>query len=114
MSDGDYRFMDIVWKNEPVSSMDLVRICADALGWKKSTVFTMIKRMAEKGCLVNENAVVTACVDREKVQKIYSERLVKENFDGSLPGFLDVFLKDRTLSMSEAEELTALIRAHRE
>ena len=112
--DGEARFMNIIWDSEPVSSGALVEKCAAALGWKKSTTYTMLKRLGEKGLVKNENAVVTALVTREQVQSSESAYVVEQTFSGSLPGFLVAFLGGRTISEEEAEELKKLIDAHKE
>ena len=112
--DGEARFLNIIWDSEPVASGVLVDRCADALGWKKSTTYTMLKRLSDKGLVKNENAVVTALVTREQVQSAESAFVVEQTFSGSLPGFLVAFLGGRTISDAEAEELKQLIDAHRE
>ena len=110
--EGEARFMDIIWDNEPVPSGKLVELCRDALGWKKSTTYTMIKRLGEKGLVKNENSVVSALVSREEVRSAESAFVVEQTFTGSLPGFLVSFLGDRTISREEAEELKKMIDAH--
>ena len=114
LAESDYRFMSLVWDNEPVNSTLLAETALSVLGWKKSTTYTMIKKMSEKGFLRNENAVVTSLIPREQVQTAESEKFVEQTFAGSLPGFLVAFLGGKKISPSEAEELKALIDAHRE
>lgn len=114
LCNSDYRFMMIVWDHAPVGSGDLVRICRDQLGWKKSTTYTEIKRLCEKGILKNENAVVEPLVSREEVQAQESDAFVERTFAGSLPGFLTAFLGGKKLSGKEAEELKNLIDQYRE
>lgn len=114
LHDGELRFLNIIWANEPVSSGDLVGLCQQELGWKKSTTYTMLRRMADKGLLVNENAVVRTLVTRDEVRAAESEYVVEQTFSGSLPGFLVAFLDGRKLSQREAEELKRLIDEHRE
>jgi len=106
--------MCVIWDNEPLSSSRLVQLCAAELGWKKSTTYTMLKKMCEKGLALNENAVVTAQVHRNAVQAHESTQFVRQTFGGSLPAFLVAFLGGRTISDEEAEELKSLIDAHRE
>jgi len=113
LSESDYRFMSLVWDNEPVGSMSLVKLCAEAFGWKKSTTFTMLKRLAEKGLLKNDGAVVTALVPRESVQRTESRLFVDRTFAGSLSEFLAAFFNGKTITDAEAERLYALIEAHR-
>ena len=111
---GEERLMRIIWDFEPLPSGELVRRCAQELGWKKSTTYTMLKRLQEKGYVKNENAVVSSLVSREENQATESAYVVERSFDGSLPGFLVAFLGGRTLSDQEAEELKQLIDAHKE
>ena len=112
--DGEMRLMQIIWDHEPVPSGRLVELCAAELGWKKSTTYTMLKRLGDKGYVKNENAVVTAPVSREQVQAAESRHVVEQSFSGSLPGFLVAFLNGRTISEEEAAELRRLIDEHRE
>ena len=107
--DGEYRFMELVWKNEPVRSMELARLCLDQLGWKKSTCFTVLKKLSQRGFVRNENAVVTAMVKRDEVQRQESKAVVDKSFGGSLPAFVTAFLSDRKLTKEEAEKLRTMI-----
>ena len=112
--EGEARFMDIIWDSEPVPSGKLVELCKEQLGWKKSTTYTMIKRMSDKGLVKNEDAVVTALVTREEVRSAESRSVVEQTFAGSLPGFLVSFLGDKPLSREEAEELKQMIDRYSE
>ena len=107
--DAEYKFASIVWDNEPINSTELVKLCADKLGWKKSTTYTVLKKLSERGILKNKDAVVTALVKREEVQKYESNAVVEKNFDGSLPKFLTAFLGERKITEQEAEELKKII-----
>lgn len=107
--EGEYRFMNLIWEQEPVKSTELARLALKDLGWKKSTCYTVLKKLVERGFAQNEQATVTSLVAREQVQKYESERLVEKNFNGSLPAFLTSFLKDRTLTKEEAEEIRRMI-----
>lgn len=107
--DAEYRFMCVLWEHEPVNSTELVRHCLDRFKWKKSTTYSMIKRLSERGILKNENAIVMALVKKEDVQKYESEVLLEKTFDNSLPVFLTAFLRDKKLSKSEAEKLKKMI-----
>ena len=111
---GEAQLMNLIWDGEPLSSGALAEQCLAALGWKKSTSYTMLKKLVEKGYVQNENAVVSACVSRAAVQAEESSFVVERSFSGSLPGFLVSFLGGKTISDAEAEELKALIDAHRE
>ena len=114
LSLGETRFLNIIWDSEPVPSGKLVELCAEKLGWKKSTTYTRLRILEEKGYVRNENSVVRALVSRQTVQAAESAYVVEETFAGSLPGFLVSFLGGRTISDREAEELKRLIDAHRE
>lgn len=114
LCESDYRFMLVVWENEPVASGKLVTLCAGRLGWKKPTTYTVLRKLCERGFLRNEDSVVSALVPKERVQAFESERFVERAFEGSLPQFLVSFLGGRTISEQEAEELKRLIDAHKE
>lgn len=112
--DGEYKFANLVWEHEPIGSGELVKLSQQQLGWKKSTTYTVLKKLCQKGILHNENAVVTALVKREAVQKYESQAVLEKAFDDSLPKFIASFLSDHKLSQEEAEEIQALIDNHRE
>ena len=107
--DSELKFCEILWQHEPVKSSELVRLCADELGWKKSTTYTVIKRLTERGVVKTENAVVTALVSRDEVQRAESRAFVDKNFHGSLPGFLAAFVGGKGLTAAEADELRRMI-----
>lgn len=107
--DAEYKFLDIIWELEPINSTELTKTCLQKLGWKKSTTYTMIRKLQERGILKNENATVTALIKREQVQKYESEALIEKAFDSSLPVFLATFLKDKRLSRHEAEKIKKMI-----
>ena len=107
--DSELRLCEILWEHQPVKSSELVRLCAEKLGWKKSTTYTVIKRLTERGVVRTEDAVVTALVSRGEVQRAESRAFVERNFRGSLPGFLSAFVGGRGLSTEEADELRRMI-----
>ena len=107
--DSELKLCEILWQHQPVKSSELVRLCADQLGWKKSTTYTVIKRLTDRGVVKTENATVTALVKREQVQQYESQAVVEKAFDGSLPGFLTAFLGKKKLTQAEAEELKRII-----
>lgn len=113
LCDSDYRFMQIVWEYAPIKSGELAVLCEKELGWKKSTTYTVIKKLCEKGFIQNQNALVSVLIPREKVQASETEYFVERTFAGSLPGFLTAFLGERTLSEKEAERLKKLIDEHK-
>ena len=107
--DSELRFCEILWEHQPVRSSELPHLCAEKLGWKKSTTYTVIKRLTERGVVQTEDAVVTALVSRDQVQRAESRAFVERNFSGSLPGFLNAFVGGRGLSAEEADELRRMI-----
>lgn len=107
--DSELRFCEILWGHQPVRSSELAHLCAEKLGWKKSTTYTVIKRLTERGVVQTEDAVVTALVSRDQVQRAESRAFVERNFSGSLPGFLNAFVGGRGLSAEEADELRRMI-----
>lgn len=114
LAEGEYRFACIVWENEPLPSGKLVELSQAQLGWKKSTTYTVLKKLVDRGVLRNENAVVTAAVPKEEVLREESRAVVERAFEGSLPSFLAHFMGGRTLSDAEADELKAVIDRYRE
>ena len=114
LCDSEYRFLQVVWAAAPVPSGQLAELCRQRLGWKKSTVYTVLKKMCEKGLLQNENALVTVLVPRERVTAAEAEQFVDRTFGGSLPGFLAAFMSGKKLTAREAEEVKQLIDRYRE
>ncbi|MDY3910128.1 MAG: BlaI/MecI/CopY family transcriptional regulator [Eubacterium sp.] len=109
LCDSDYRFMTIVWENAPIASGELVKLCNENLGWKKSTTYTAIKKLSEKGYIKNENAVVSVLIAQERVQRDETNYFVDRTFGGSLPGFLTAFLGGKSISKEEAEKIKSII-----
>lgn len=107
--DAEYKFLDIIWELEPVNSTKLARACEARLGWKKPTAYNMLRKLAEKGLVQNENATVTALVKREEVRRAESEALMERAFGGSVPLFVATLLGGRKLTRQEAEELKRMI-----
>ena len=107
--ESEYRFCLILWEYEPVNSTKLVALCKDQLGWSKATTYTVIRRLAERGVLKNENATVTSLVSKEQVQEAELEELVDKTFEGSLPSFIAAFSRSKRLTDEEIAQLQALI-----
>lgn len=107
--ESEYRFCEILWDNEPIRSGELTRLAGEKLGWKPTTAYTVIKRLAERGVLENRGSVVRALVGRDEVRRAEIRELVEKRFDGSLPAFIAAFAGGRQISESEAEELKKLI-----
>ena len=114
LADGEYRFACIVWENEPLPSGRLVELSQRELGWKKSTTYTVLKKLVDRGVLRNESAVVTAAIPKEQILREESRAVVDRTFEGSLPSFLAHFMGGRTISDDEADELKAIIDRYRE
>ena len=111
LAEGEYRFACLVWDHEPLPSGQRVALAADALGWKKSTTYTVLKKLCERGVLQNRDGAVTALVKREAVQCAESAAVVDKTFGGSLPRFVAAFLNAKTISDEEAAEIRALLDA---
>lgn len=111
--ESEYRFCEILWENEPVTSSELVRLCREKLDWKKSTTYTVIRRLSERGVLKNENSIVTALVSKADVQSAESEEIINRAFSGSLPSFIAAFTRKQSLTDEEINEIQQLINAHK-
>ena len=107
--ESEYRFCDILWEHEPINSTELVKLCKDRLGWTKGTTYTVIRRLAERGVLKNENAVVTSLVSREETQVSELDELMEKRFGGSLPAFVTAFTKQQQLSEKQLAEIMHII-----
>ena len=108
------KFADIIWENEPVGSGELVKLCEEKLNWKKSTTYTVLRKLCERGIFQNQDGAVTSLISREEFYAVQSEQFVEETFSGSLPAFLAAFTTRKKLSSEEISELEALIRSHKE
>lgn len=109
LADAEAKFADIIWENEPISSPELVKLCEREMNWKKSTTYTVLKKLCEKGIFKNEDAVVSAKLGREEFYGMQSRRYVEDVFEGSLPRFLTAFCGGRKLSEREVEEMRKFI-----
>ena len=115
LADGEYRFACLVWDNEPLPSGQLVALAADALGWKKSTTYTVLKKLCERSILKNADGHVTSLIKKEDVQQAESAAVVDKTFGGSLPRFVAAFLNTKPNSDAEAAEIRTLLdAAHRD
>lgn len=107
--DAEYKFACLIWENEPINSTELVKLSLEKLGWKKSTTYTVLRKLCERGILKNEDAMVSAIVKKEEAQKYESQTVIEKSFDGSLPQFLTAFLGEKKISKKEADELKRII-----
>lgn len=113
-TEAEERFAKLIWDNEPIKSPELVKLCEKEFNWKKSTTYTMLKRLEEKGIFKNENAIVYAMIKKEDFYAVQSKNFVEENFGGSLPRFLAAFTRKSKLDEKDIKELEKLINDHRE
>lgn len=111
--ESEYRFCLILWENEPINSTKLVALCKEKLGWSKATTYTVIHRLAERGVLKNENAIVSSLISKEKVQEFELHQLVEKTFEGSFPSFIAAFSRSKKLTDEEVAQLQQLIDNHR-
>lgn len=107
------RFADIIWANEPLSSRRLAELAEAELTWKRTTTYTILKRLCDRGLFRNDGGVVTSCLSRQEFYAVQSEKFVEETFEGSLPAFLAAFGSRRKLSDTDIDELQKLIDAMR-
>ena len=111
--ESEYRFCRILWENEPIKSGDLARLCAEQLGWKTTTTYTVIKRLSDRGVIKNEHTVVSSLVSRQEAEAAEIEELIEKKFDSAVPGFLAAFTKSRRLNAKEIAELQQMIDSFR-
>ena len=109
LTDAERKFAELIWKNEPINSGDLVRLCADRFEWKKSTTYTFLKKLCEQRLFRNVDAIVTSLVSEEEYLRIQSEQFVEKNFGGSVPRFLAAFVPKKKISQKEYEEIMKII-----
>ena len=107
--ESEYRFCLILWRNEPINSTKLAKLCKEELGWSRTTTYTVIKRLSDRGVVKNEKATVTALVSKEEVQLSQMEEMMEKTFEGSLPAFLAAFARRQALSKEEEEEIRRII-----
>lgn len=106
-------FAEIIWAHEPITTGQLVKLCADELQWKRTTTYTVLKKLSEKGIFKTENSIVTAVITKQEFEAMQSEQFVEENFKGSLPAFLAAFSTRKKLTDKEIEEMKNLIEQMR-
>ena len=107
--ESEYKFACIVWEKEPISVKELIKLCNEQLEWKRTTTYTVLKRLCERGILQNEDGIVTSLYSKEEIQYSESKQFLDKTFEGSLPGFLAAFLKGQKVSDSEIEELRQML-----
>lgn len=112
MGVAEARFADIIWAHQPVTAAQLAKYADGELGWKKTTAYTVLKRLCEKGIFRNDQGTVTALVTREQFYAMQSEKFVDETFDGSLPAFIAAFAKRKSISKEELAQIRAMLDAY--
>lgn len=111
--ESEYRFCLILWEQEPINSTKLMQLCKARLGWSKATTYTVIRRLADRGVLQNENATVSSLVSKEEVQVAELDEFVDRTFEGSIPAFIAAFAKTKKLSREEIEQLQQMIDSYK-
>lgn len=107
--ESEYRFCLILWEHEPVTAVELVQLCQKQLGWKRTTTYTVIKRLGERGVLKNDSGTVTSLISKEEAQAYEIDELVEKKFEGSLPAFIAAFTRRQELSEQELDEVQHMI-----
>lgn len=112
LAEGEARFAKLIWQSEPIASSELVKRCEKEFGWKKSTTYTVLKKLCERGIFQNENAVVTSLLSEEEFNGFKSRKFVEDSFGGSIPRFLTAFMGGKKLTKKQADEIKKLIDEH--
>ena len=113
MTEAETLLAELIWEQEPIGSGNLVKLAAQRLGWKKSTTYTVLRKICENGIFQNKAAVVTSKMSREYINR-KGEQYLEENYNGSLPNFVASFLKRKKLSKKQIEELVVLIDEYKD
>ncbi len=107
--ESEYRFCLIMWEHEPVTAVELAKLCLAQLGWKRTTTYTVIKRLEERGVLQRDQGIITSLVSKDEAQAWEIEELVEKKFEGSLPAFVAAFTKRRDMSEKDLDEVQRMI-----
>jgi len=108
--ESEYRFCLILWKNEPISSAKLAKLCNKELGWSRTTTYTVIKRLSDRGVVKNEGSIVSSLVSKEEIQLAEMDEMIKKTFENSIPDFVAAFAKRLDLSDAEIEEIQRIAK----
>lgn len=114
LAEGEARFADIIWEHEPITSPELVKLCQEQLNWKKSTTYTVLKKLCNKGIFQNEKTMVTSLISKEEFISAKSRSFVQDSFDGSLPKFITAFMGNKKLTKKQVEDIKQLIDSYKE
>ena len=112
--ESEYRFCLILWEHEPLPSAELARLCKEKLGWSRTTTYTVIHRLSERGVVKNENGIVASLISKDDVQASELDELVEKTFEGSLPAFIAAFTRRTDLSQAAIDQLRAMIDGYEE
>lgn len=107
--ESEYRFCLILWEHEPLTAVELVKLCEQQLGWKRTTTYTVIKRLGERGVLTNDDGLIRSLISKAEAQAGEIDELVEKKFEGSLPAFVAAFTKRQDLSEKELDEVQRMI-----
>ena len=114
LSNADYRLLSVIWDTEPIASPELCKYAEEKLGWKRTTTYTVLKRLCDKNLLKNENTIVSSLKSREEIQRAESRQVLQRSFNDSLPQFISAFLDGGKISQTEADKIKQIIDAYRE
>lgn len=114
LAEGEARFAELIWQKEPIASPELVKLCEKEFQWKKSTTYTVLKKLCERGIFQNEKAIVTSLISKEEFYGYKSRKFVEESFCGSIPRFLTAFMGGKKLTKEQAAEIRELIDSFEE
>lgn len=109
LAEGEAKFAELIWQKEPITSPELVKLCEKEFEWKKSTTYTVLKKLCDRGIFQNENAQVTSLISKEEFYSYKSREFVEQTFGGSIPKFLTAFMGGKKLTAKQAEEIKELI-----
>lgn len=109
LAETEARFAELIWQSEPISSPELVKLCEKEFNWKKSTTYTVLKKLCDRGIFQNEKAEVTSLISKEEFYGFKSRKFVEDSFGGSIPRFLTAFMGGKKLTQEQAEEIKRLI-----
>lgn len=112
--ESEYRFCLILWEHEPIKSTELAKLAKEKLGWSKTTTYTVIKRLGDRGILKNDHTIVSSLISKEEAQCSELDELMEKKFEGSLPAFIAAFAKCQELSAKEIEQIRRIIEKREE
>ena len=107
--ESEYRFCLILWENEPINSAELARLCREKLGWSRTTTYTVIRRLIDRGVVVNEHTMVRSLISKEEIQAAEMNEMMEKTFEGSIPAFIAAFAKSEALTEDQIEEIKRII-----